>query len=634
MVEYLSIFSPLAGFILVGLLANRLSRYIINWLSCMGMAIATIASIILAWKLYDGGKIIILSLLPWFEVGNFQAYWGLYFDQLSITMVLTVNIISFLVHVYSIGYMSQDPHSSRFMSYLSLFTFMMLMLVTADNLIQLFFGWEGVGLTSYLLIGFWYERESANQAAFKAFLINRIGDLGFIIAIAATFLIFKTLEFDQLFQLIPLKEGHNFDIGGYEFSKLEILGFLFFIGAMGKSAQIGLHTWLPDAMEGPTPVSALIHAATMVTAGVFLLIRLSPLYELAPYARDFIALVGGVTAIFAGSIALTQNDIKRVIAYSTCSQLGYMFMAIGLSAYNGALFHLVTHAFFKALLFLGAGAVIHALSDEQDMRHMGGLKRFIPVTYAVMIVGNLALCGIPFFAGYFSKDYILEIALLNSTGVGYVTYFLGLCAAILTAFYSWRLLFLTFHGENRANELVMSHVHEPGYSMLLPLFILVFGSIFGGYLGKIFFLNKEFWGSSMPIQEISDVHLNFFFKYLPTIAAFIGIGLAIYLYLIRPQLPELIIQKFKRIYLFLNNKWFFDEIYSRVFLYKTLKNARILWLSVEQKIIDGYGPEGVASVVYLIAKRASQLQTGYIYHYVLALVGGLCFLIFLLLLKQ
>ncbi|MBN9343347.1 MAG: NADH-quinone oxidoreductase subunit L [Caedibacter sp. 38-128] len=634
MIEYLSIFCPLLGFVSSGLLGRRLSKHAINWMSCIIIMIGSIASLALAWKLYHNGKIISLSLFPWFDVGNFQVCWGLYFDHLSVTMVLLVNIISFLVHVYSVGYMSQDPHSSRFMSYLSLFTFMMLVLVTSDNLVQLFFGWEGVGLTSYLLIGFWYERESANQAAFKAFLVNRIGDLGFIIGIAATFLIFKTLEFDQLFQLIHLKEGHNFNFFGYEFSKIEILGFLFFIGAMGKSAQIGLHTWLPDAMEGPTPVSALIHAATMVTAGVFLLIRLSPLYELAPYARDFVALVGGITAVFAGSIAITQNDIKRVIAYSTCSQLGYMFMAIGLSAYNGALFHLITHAFFKALLFLGAGAVIHALSDEQDMQHMGGLRRSIPVTYTVMIIGSLALCGIPFFAGYFSKDYILEIALLNSSWVGQVVYFLGISAAVLTAFYSWRLLFLTFHGQSRANELVMSHIHEPGYSMLLPLFVLVFGSIFGGYLGEVFFLNEKFWGGSIPIQNLNHLHLNFFLKHLPTIAAFIGLGLAIYLYLIRPQLPVLIVQRFKKVYLFLYNKWFFDELYSRLFLHNTLKGAHVLWLSTDQKIIDGYGPEGFASVVYRMAKRASQLQTGYIYHYVLALVGGLCFLILLLLLKQ
>ncbi|AIL13056.1 NADH:ubiquinone oxidoreductase subunit L [Candidatus Paracaedimonas acanthamoebae] len=634
MVEYLSIFCPLLGFVFTSLFGHRFSKNVINWISCIMIAIATIASFTLAWKLYHSGKNIALSLLPWFDVGNFQVYWSLYFDHLSVTMVLLVNIISFLVHVYSIGYMSQDPYSARFMSYLSLFTFMMLALVTADNLVQLFFGWEGVGLTSYLLIGFWYERESANQAALKAFLVNRIGDLGFILGIATTFLVFKTLEFDQIFQLMHLKEGHNFNFLGYEFSKIEILGFLFFIGAMGKSAQIGLHTWLPDAMEGPTPVSALIHAATMVTAGVFLLVRLSPLYELAPYARDFVALVGGVTAIFAGSVAITQNDIKRVIAYSTCSQLGYMFMAIGLSAYNGALFHLVTHAFFKALLFLGAGAVIHALSDEQDMRYMGGLWRSIPVTYTVMIIGSLALCGIPFFAGYFSKDYILEVALLNASWVGQVTYFFGISAAILTAFYSWRLLFLTFHGQSRANELVMSHIHEPGYSMLLPLLVLVFGSIFGGYLGKVFFLNERFWEASMSIQDLSHLNLNFFLKHLPTIAAFIGTGLAIYLYLIRPRFPILIAQRFKKIYLFLYNKWFFDEFYSRLFVSNTLKGARILWLRIDQKVIDGYGPEGFASIVYQVAKRASQLQTGYIYHYVLALVGGLCILILLLLFKS
>lgn len=632
MVEYLSTFCPLLGFIFISLLGHKFNKHAINLISCIIIAIATISSFILAWNLRHNGQNITLSLLPWFDVGNFQIHWSLYFDNLSVTMVLLVNLISFLVHVYSIGYMNQDPSSSRFMSYLSLFTFMMLILVTADNLVQLFFGWEGVGLTSYLLIGFWYERESANKAAFKAFLVNRIGDLGFLLGIAGTFLVFKTLEFDQLFQLIPLKEGHSFNLLGYKFSTFETLGILFFIGAMGKSAQIGLHTWLPDAMEGPTPVSALIHAATMVTAGVFLLIRLSPLYELAPYTRDFIALVGGVTAIFAGSVAITQNDIKRVIAYSTCSQLGYMFMAIGLSAYNGALFHLVTHAFFKALLFLGAGAVIHALSDEQDMRYMGGLWRSIPVTYTVMIIGTLALCGIPFFAGYFSKDYILEVALLNSSWVGQISYFLGICAAVLTAFYSCRLLFLTFHGKNRANELVMSHIHEPDYSMLAPLFVLVFGSIFGGYLGKVFFLNEKFLRSFMPMHE--GKHLNFFFEHLPTIAVFIGIGLAIYLYLIRPQIPVLIVQRFKKVYLFLYNKWFFDELYNRLFLSNTLKGARFLWLETDQKIIDGYGPEGIASFVGRMAKRASQLQTGYIYHYVLALVGGLCIFILLLLFKS
>jgi len=632
--EYFSIFCSLIGFGITGLLGRQVDKRVINWISCIFMAIATLASIILAWKLYSSGGVITLSLLSWFDVGNLQIHWGLYFDRLSVTMVLLVNLISFLVHLYSVGYMSQDSNAPLFMSYLSLFTFMMLLLVTSNNLVQLFCGWEGVGLTSYLLIGFWYERESANQAALKAFLINRIGDLGFIIAIAATFTTFKTLEFNQIFQILSSKSGEQFIFLGYAFSKIEILGILFFIGAMGKSAQIGLHTWLPDAMEGPTPVSALIHAATMVTAGVFLIIRLAPLYEFAPYAKDFIVIVGGITAFFAGTVAITQNDIKRVIAYSTCSQLGYMFMAVGLSAYGGALFHLVTHAFFKALLFLGAGAVIHALSDEQDMRYMGGLRRSIPATYTAMIIGSLALSGIPFFAGYFSKDYILEIALENSSWIGYFAYFLGISTAILTAFYSWRLIFLTFHGQARANELVMSHVHEPGYSMLIPLFVLILGSIFGGYLGDIFFLKKTFWGNIMPFPNQDHLGINFFLMFLPIIASLIGIGIAIFIYLKHPMLSDHISNKFKRTYNFFYNKWFFDAFYENVFLQNTLKGARLLWQKIDQKVIDGYGPEGLSVVAQQLAKRASQLQTGYIYHYVLAFIGGLCLYIFLLLFQQ
>ncbi len=634
MEEYFSIFCPLVGFVITGLLGKRVGKNVINWISCALIAMATMASIILTWKLYYSTEIITLSLLPWFDVGNLQIHWGLYFDRLSITMVLLVNLISFLVHIYSVGYMNQDSDARLFMSYLSLFTFMMLLLVASNNLVQLFCGWEGVGLTSYLLIGFWYERESANQAALKAFLLNRIGDLGFIIAIAATCITFKTLEFDQLFEVISSKSAEQFIFLGYAFSKIEILGILFFIGAMGKSAQIGLHTWLPDAMEGPTPVSALIHAATMVTAGVFLLIRLAPLYEFAPYSKDFIIIVGGVTALFAGTVAMTQNDIKRVIAYSTCSQLGYMFMAIGLSAYGGALFHLVTHAFFKALLFLGAGAVIHALSDEQDMRYMGGLWRSIPVTYTAMIIGSLALSGIPFFAGYFSKDYILEMALSNASWAGYFAYFLGISTAILTAFYSWRLIFLTFHGQARANELVMSHVHEPGYSMLIPLFVLIFGSIFGGYLGEIFFLQKAFWGNMMPFPSQEHLEMNFFFMSLPILASLVGIGIAVFIYLMRPSFSDFMTRKFKGIYHVLYNKWFFDAFYENFLLHNILKGTRILWQSIDQKIIDGCGPEGLSLVIQQLSKRASQLQTGYIYHYVLAFVGGLCFYILLLLFQQ
>src|SRR4051812_35609849 len=438
----------------------------------------------------------VVPIATWISAGGVDVDWSLRLDTLSGVMILVVTIVSSMVHVYSVGYMAHDTGIPRFMSYLSLFTFFMLMLVTANNFVQLFFGWEGVGLCSYLLIGFWYDRKTANDAAIKAFIVNRVGDFGFALGIFAVFVIFGSLDFSTVFGTAPGAVGTTINFLGWQVPSLTLACILLFVGAMGKSAQIGLHTWLPDAMEGPTPVSALIHAATMVTAGVFMVVRLSPMFEYAPDALAVVGVIGGTTAIFAASIGMAQNDIKRVIAYSTCSQLGYMFFAAGVSAYTAAMFHLFTHAFFKALLFLGAGSVIHAMGGEQDMRRMGGLWRKIPITYVLMWIGSLSLAGIPFFAGYFSKDSILIASWAAGTAVGRYSFTLGIFAAFLTAFYSWRLLIMTFHGRPRADEHTMHHVHESPWVMLLPLFVLALGAIFAGWLFENFFIGDgraEFW---------------------------------------------------------------------------------------------------------------------------------------------
>ncbi|MDX1541646.1 MAG: NADH-quinone oxidoreductase subunit L, partial [Geminicoccaceae bacterium] len=451
------VFFPLLGAIIAGLFGRLIGDRPSQLVTCGGMALSALCSwIVLAGVAGTEGYQV--SLLTWIQSGTFEADWVLRVDPLAAIMMFTVSTVSALIHVYSIGYMAHDPSIPRFMSYLSLFTFFMLILVTADNFLQLFFGWEGVGLVSYLLIGFWYTRPSANAAAIKAFLVNRVGDFGFMLGIATVYLVFDSVDFDTVFAAAPEVANTQIAIFGGTFDTLTVACILLFIGAMGKSAQLGLHTWLPDAMEGPTPVSALIHAATMVTAGVFLVVRCSPLFEYSPFALGFVTFIGASTALFAATIGLVQNDIKRVIAYSTCSQLGYMFFAAGVSAYSAAIFHLYTHAFFKALLFLGAGSVIHAMSDEQDMRRMGGIWRRVPITYAVMWIGSLALAGIPFFAGYFSKDLILEAAWASHSAFASYAFLLGIVAATLTAFYSWRLLFMTFHGEPRASAEVMSHV--------------------------------------------------------------------------------------------------------------------------------------------------------------------------------
>ena len=544
-------------------------------------------------------------------------------------MMMVVTLVSSLVHIYSIGYMAQDPSIPRFMAYLSFFTFAMLVLVVAPNLIQLFFGWEGVGLASYLLIGFWYEKPSANAAAMKAFIVNRIGDMGLVLGICAIFLVFQTVDYHSLFQSLSAYSENSrpvFSYFGFQVDAINTIGILLFIGAMGKSAQLGLHTWLPDAMEGPTPVSALIHAATMVTAGVFLIVRVSPLYDLAPIARDIIAIIGAATAFFAATVAITQNDIKRIIAYSTCSQLGYMFFAIGVSAYGAAMFHLVTHAFFKALLFLGAGAVIHAMSDEQDIRRMGGVRSMIPITYAVMWVGNLALAGIPFFAGYYSKDAILEAAYSQGTFIGQYSFVVGLVTVILTAFYAWRLLLLTFHGTPRADDRVMAHVHEPPQSMKIPLYILVIGATISGYFGHDLFLNQEFWGITKELPS-SGRSVPYWISPLPLLCSLLGMAAAYLFYERNPEIPGRLTQRWEKLYLFSFHKGFVDEFYDWLFVRPAFNWGQVFWKKGDGHIIDRFGPNGAAALCLKVSKLVSRLQTGYVYHYAFAMLVGIVALV-------
>ncbi|HSR55016.1 MAG TPA: NADH-quinone oxidoreductase subunit L, partial [Alphaproteobacteria bacterium] len=571
----------------------------------------------------------------WIDSGTFELSWALKLDTVSAVMLLVVSCVSAVIHVYSIGYMAHDKSIPRFFSYLSLFTFFMLSLVSADNFVQMFFGWEGVGLASYLLIGFWYERPSACAAAIKAFLVNRVGDIGFALGIAACFVLFGTVGFDQVFAAVPDLAEARFVFLGIEGHALTIACILLFIGAMGKSAQLGLHTWLPDAMEGPTPVSALIHAATMVTAGVFMVVRLSPMFEYAPVALQMVTYVGAATAFFAATVGLAQFDIKRVIAYSTCSQLGYMFFAAGVSAYGAALFHLMTHAFFKALLFLGSGSVIHAFSDEQDMRKMGGIWRMVPITYAVMWVGSLALAGVPPFAGYFSKDVILEAAYGAHSVHGSFAFWLGIIAAFLTAFYSWRLLFLTFHGKPRADAEVMHHVHESPRIMTIPLIILAAGALLAGWVGYDAFVGEGregFWREAILVLPGNDSieaahHVPLWVKFLPLVMAAGGIALAYVMYIRRPELPALLTARIRPVYRFVYNKWYFDELYDAVFVRPAMFIGRGLWKSGDGAVIDGIGPDGVAATARNLAQRLSLLQTGYLYHYAFAMLIGVVALI-------
>jgi len=574
-----------------------------------------------------------IALFPWITSGDLQVAWSLRVDTLTAVMLVVVNTISSLVHLYSIGYMDEDPYRPRFFSYLSLFTFAMLMLVTADNLVQLFFGWEGVGLMSYLLIGFWYQKPSANAAAIKAFVVNRVGDFGFALGIFSVFMLIGSTDFETIFAGAPGLAGKTIDFFGWHADALTLTCLLLFMGAMGKSAQFLLHTWLPDAMEGPTPVSALIHAATMVTAGVFMVARLSPLFELAPTAQAVVMFFGATTAFFAATVGLVQNDIKRIVAYSTCSQLGYMFVAMGAGAYSVGMFHLFTHAFFKALLFLGSGSVIYAMHHEQDIRNMGGLWRKIPYTFAVMCVGTLALTGFPFFAGYFSKDAIIESAYAAHNPFSAYAYLLTVVAAGLTSFYSWRLIFKTFLGEPHDQEHYEA-AHESPLWMLIPIGVLAVGSVASGFPFKELFTGphgvEEFFRDSVKMNPhiLEDMeHMPHLLAYLPTVMMLLGAVVAIQFYIRRPYLPVELAKQQPMLYQFLLNKWYFDELYDLIFVRPTKWVGRFLWKFGDGYVIDGFGPDGVSARVLDITRNVVRLQTGYLYHYAFAMLIGVAGLI-------
>jgi len=684
---YIVVFAPLLAAIFAGLLQKQIGDRAAQIITTGGTILAALSSVAVFADVAVGGNARTIELARWIAIGSFEVNWAIKLDTLSAVMLVVITSVSSLVHVYSWGYMSHDPHRARFFAYLSLFTFAMLSLVTADNFIQMFFGWEGVGLASYLLIGFWYKKESANSAAIKAFVTNRVGDFGLALGVMAVFAVFGTVQFDEVFAQVPQMQDAVLTVFGMDFQALELIAFLLFIGAMGKSAQFMLHVWLPDAMEGPTPVSALIHAATMVTAGVFLVCRAHPIFELAPNTSAFITFIGAITAIFAATVGLVQNDIKRVIAYSTCSQLGYMFFAAGLGLYSAAMFHLFTHAFFKALLFLGAGSVIHGLHDEQDMRKMGGVYKLLPMTWILMIIGTLALTGVGIpllgvgFAGFYSKDMIIEEAfMMGQEGLpfGLFAFWIGVLAAGLTSFYSWRLIFMTFHGKHRGDPEHLKHAHESGWVMLAPLVLLAVGAVFAGAVFKSDFVGKgalTFWGDSLPAgpyaeynygeyapedgdspgeplvsnaagpQEAVDDqaveagengeaagdhgegdhgghHPPVWVLILPVAVTVLGFAIAWFFYIANPGLPARIAARGGPLHSFLYNKWYVDELYDAVFVKGTRALGDLFSKVGDQRIIDGLGPNGVAGTALAGARRIARMQSGYVYHYAFFMLIG------------
>jgi NADH-quinone oxidoreductase subunit L len=606
-------------------IGSRTAELITTTLLLISMILSWIAFVQVGFGHQDAR----VPIFTWFASGNLTVEWSLRIDTLTAVMLVVVNTVSALVHLYSIGYMAEDPYRPRFFAYLSMFTFAMLMLVTADNLVQLYFGWEGVGLASYLLIGFWYHKPEANAAAIKAFVVNRIGDFGFALGIFAIFALVGAVDFDTVFAQAPALAGKTIALFGRPYDALTLICLLLFMGAMGKSAQFLLHTWLPDAMEGPTPVSALIHAATMVTAGVFMVARLSPLFELAPNAQSFVIFIGATTAFFAATIGLVQNDIKRIVAYSTCSQLGYMFVAMGMGAYSVGMFHLFTHAFFKALLFLGSGSVITAMHHEQDIRHMGGLKDRIPYTYVVMIIGTLALTGFPLTAGYFSKDAIIEAAFVGKSTMAFYAYLCTVGAALLTSFYSWRLIFKTFHGEPHDRR-HWREAHESPMVMLIPLGVLAFGSIFAGLPFKEIFAGHGvdgFFRESLTFAKSNTVledmhHVPLTIGILPTVMMAVGFVIAWHFYIRRPDIPVELARTHGMLYRFLLNKWYFDELYDLIFVRPVKWLGRTLWKGGDGWLIDGFGPDGVSARVLDVTRNVMRLQTGYLYHYAFAMLIG------------
>ncbi len=625
------VFLPLIGCVVAGLFGRaigpRPSELVTTTLLFASMALSWIA---LAWVGF-GHQDAHVVLGTFIGSGELHAEWALRIDPLTAVMLVVVTTVSAFVHLYSIGYMQEDPGRPRFFSFLSLFTFAMLMLVTADNLVQLFFGWEGVGLASYLLIGFWYHKPEANAAAIKAFIVNRIGDFGFALGIFAVFMMVGALDFGTIFAQAPGLVGKTIYFLGQQVDALTLICVLLFIGAMGKSAQFLLHTWLPDAMEGPTPVSALIHAATMVTAGVFMVARLSPLFDLAPSALAFVTFIGATTAFFAATVGLVQNDIKRIIAYSTCSQLGYMFVAMGVGAYSVGMFHLFTHASFKALLFLGSGSVITAMHHEQDIRRMGGLRSKLPFTYWTMIIGTLALTGFPFTAGYYSKDAVIEAAYSGGGSLATYGYLLTLLSAALTAFYSWRLIFKTFHGEPNDHH-AFEHARESPLVMLVPLAVLALGSIVTGFAFDAVFAGhgaEGFFRESLKFArgDAAEVGAPWFVAVLPTVMMATGFLVAWQFYIRRPDLPVALARQQSLLYRFLLNKWYFDEIYDLLLVRPALWVGRLLWKGGDERVIDGLGPDGISARVIDITRSVMRLQTGYLYHYAFAMLIGVAALV-------
>ena len=631
MALFLIVFLPLLGYLVVGFFGKKLNLILSHIFSCTMIIIPFFLSLYFLNLTLSENYNLVVPLFEWLKSGDLITEWSLRLDLLTSVMLVVVTSVSSLVHIYSIGYMSHDPHQTRFFAYLSFFTFAMLILVTSNNFLQLFFGWEGVGLASYLLIGFWYKKDSANSAAMKAFVVNRVGDFGFLIGLAILFYYAGSLNFDVIFSLNEQLSLSTFSIFNKEFNVLNTACFFLFMGAMGKSAQLFLHTWLPDAMEGPTPVSALIHAATMVTAGIFLVARCSPLFEMSPSILSFITIIGASTAFFAATVALVQNDIKRIVAYSTCSQLGYMFVALGSGAYQIAIFHLFTHAFFKALLFLGSGSVIHAVSDEQDIRKMGGLYKLIPFTWVVMLIGTLGLTGAPLMSGYYSKDGIIEAAFVSQTEGNLYAFYLLVLSALLTSFYSWRLIFLTFNGKSNISTEIFSKVHESPKVMLFPLFILSIFTIFSGVYFVDYFMYHDYqylWQSSIYLSEnnhvIESIHyVPKWVKYSPLVMMVIGLITAIIFYLLYPKVPKFLSSQFNPLYKFLLNKWYFDEIYEFIFVRNISRIGNFLSNFGDKRIIDGLGPDGISLRVMDIAKQISRIQTGYIYHYAFAMLIGL-----------
>ena len=625
--ELTLLFLPLLSFIISGFFGKYLGDRISEIITSLFVSISAVLALIVFYYVITQGYENNIVIASWFHSGSLNVNWSVKVDALSAVMLVVVTLISSLVHIYSIGYMSRDPHKTRFMAYLSLFTFAMLTLVTADNFLQLFFGWEGVGLCSYFLIGFWYKKDSANAAAIKAFIVNRVGDFGFALGIFLIFYLFGTVNYNEVFQQIPQNLNNELTFLGLHINSIDLICILLFIGAMGKSAQIFLHTWLPDAMEGPTPVSALIHAATMVTAGVFLVVRCSPIFEYSQLTLNIITFVGMSTAFFAATVALVQNDIKKIIAYSTCSQLGYMFFAAGVGAYNVAMFHLFIHAFFKALLFLGSGSVIHSFKDEQNINQMGGIWKKLPYTWVLMIIGTLALTGFPFLSGYYSKDAIIEYAYLRGNTAGYYAVAVGIFTVLLTSIYSWRLIFKTFHGTYNNEKLKINTMHESPFVMLIPLILLAIGSLFAGYFFKELFIGHSssnyFWTDSIKfLLPLSLDHPPLWIIYITPVIVILSIPFSYYLFVKNKNITNWLVNENKPLYNFLHNKWYFDELYDFLFVKPFKKIGIFFWKNVDIKIIDKFGPDGISNLIKIFSNKAVKFQSGYIYQYAFIMLLG------------